>query len=220
MFFFFRKVPKTGEMLNMLNLLGFKGPISPHRFNIFNIFNISPVLSIFQKKKNIWHFPCFVKVDSRNRGNVKCFFRKVLRTGEMLNMLNVPPSIPFLNPCVAFYNDFQKENNEKPPTYTWSFSKTPKTGWKHYFCKAFFRKSTISAETALFLDRPEKGTVNLLSLFFGRFYYKTGEKWHFGQKGGSQIGPTLHQKNVKSCLVNLIASTLRQQLRVKLFPSI
>ena len=58
---FFRKVLKTGEMLNMLNV----GPpkshfltlIFPQTFNIFNIFNISPVLSTFleQPFKHIEH---------------------------------------------------------------------------------------------------------------------------------------------------------------------
>ena len=81
------------NMLNMLNRWGEMGPSTPKKFNIFNI---SPVLGILGKKyltfplfREILHFPCFVKVDSRNRGNVKCFSRKVLKTGEMLNMLNL-----------------------------------------------------------------------------------------------------------------------------------
>ena len=57
------------------------GPLNPKRCNIFNI---SPVLSTFRKQ--IEHFPCFV--------NVKCFFffcflRKMPKTGEMLNMLDM-----------------------------------------------------------------------------------------------------------------------------------
>ena len=67
-----------------------EGPISPHRFNIFNI---SPVLSIKKKTFNISRG--FASLLSRNPGNVT-FFRKVLKTGEMLNMLNVlGPKAPF-----------------------------------------------------------------------------------------------------------------------------
>ena len=81
--FFSQKVLKTGEVFPMLNLGGVKGPISPHRFNIFNI---SPVLSTF-RKKTFNSSLIFVKVDSRN---VKCFFLdKVLKTGELLNTLNL-----------------------------------------------------------------------------------------------------------------------------------
>ena len=53
----------------------------------FKIFNISPVLNVFLIF--LLYFPCFVDLGSRNRGNVKCFFPKMLKTGEMLNMLNV-----------------------------------------------------------------------------------------------------------------------------------
>ena len=65
------------------------------------------------------------------------FFRKVLRTGEMLNMLNVPPSIPFLNPYVAFYNDFQKESNEKHPLTPDPFRKPQKQAENTIFVRLF-----------------------------------------------------------------------------------
>ena len=38
------------------------------------------------------------------------------------------------------------------------------------------------------MELPEKGAVNPLHLFFGHVYYRTGEKWHFRQKCGSQRG--------------------------------
>ena len=69
---FFRKVAKTGEMLNMLNVWPFQTPpISPKTFNIFNIFNISPVLATFRKKHLT--FPLFREP-------------RVHETGEMLNV--------------------------------------------------------------------------------------------------------------------------------------
>ena len=103
---FFRKLLKTGEMLNMLNVWVLLAEFPPEHLthltyltfpqfgalffggspNTFNIFNISPVLGIFFF---FAYFPCFVNIGSRNRGNVKSFFRKLLKTGEMLNMLNV-----------------------------------------------------------------------------------------------------------------------------------
>ena len=52
------------------------GPLDPQRFNIFNI---SPVLIIFAK--NIEHFPCLVRVDSRNWGNV-LFFESAYNRGH------------------------------------------------------------------------------------------------------------------------------------------
>ena len=80
-FFFFRKVLKTGEMLNMLNILkpvGRNGAFDPQRFNIFNI---SPVLGTFRK----------------NRGNVKYvkYVKSVGRNGasdpKRFNIFNISP---------------------------------------------------------------------------------------------------------------------------------
>ena len=102
-----KKVLETGEMLNMLNVWVFLAEFPPKHLthltcltfplfralsfrgppNTFNIFNISPVLSVFWLF--LLYFPCFVDLGSRNRGNVKCFLPKMLKTGEMLNRLNV-----------------------------------------------------------------------------------------------------------------------------------
>ena len=46
----FKKLLKTGEMLNMLNMLNVLGEIGLGKTQTFNIFNISPVLSIFDTK--------------------------------------------------------------------------------------------------------------------------------------------------------------------------
>ena len=82
---------KTGEMLNMLNVLNVWGKIRAKKRDFgdptFNIFNISLVLSIFRKK--YLTFPRFREPKVTNWGNVKYFLRKMLKTGEMLNMLNV-----------------------------------------------------------------------------------------------------------------------------------
>ena len=50
----FKKVLKTGEMLNMLNVLNVWGKIGAKKRDFggptFNIFNISPALSTFRQK--------------------------------------------------------------------------------------------------------------------------------------------------------------------------
>ena len=53
----------------------------------FNIFNISPVLSIFGKKHLT--FPLFREPRSTKQGKYSRKIKKTLKTGEMLNMLNV-----------------------------------------------------------------------------------------------------------------------------------
>ena len=79
-------------MLNMLNRWGEMGPLGPKKFNIFNI---SPVLSIFPKKHLT--FPLFCEGRGHETGGMlNVFFAKVLKTGEMLNMLN------FLGPKATF----------------------------------------------------------------------------------------------------------------------
>ena len=80
---FFEKCLNRGNV-KYVRSFGVEGPISPHRFNIFNIFNLSPLLSTFRKNPPVsW-------VYLHETGEMlNVFLRKMLKTGEMLNMLNL-----------------------------------------------------------------------------------------------------------------------------------
>ena len=83
-----KSAPNPGNVkyVKYVKCLGGKPP--PLKGPTFNIFNISPVLSI--KKKHLT-FPLFREGRVTKQGNVKCFFRKTPKIGDMLNMLNVCP---------------------------------------------------------------------------------------------------------------------------------
>ena len=70
---------KTGEMLNMLNLLSLEAPFHPTDLTYLTF----PCLKHFSDKK----IPLFRESTFTKQGKCKMFFWRMLKTGEMLNML-------------------------------------------------------------------------------------------------------------------------------------